>query len=93
VTLLNVNAFRREGGAYRWAPNGKSITYIDNKEGVSNIWSAPLDGTAPKQITDFKTDTIFSFDWSPDGKQLACSRGVESTDVILLRDLKRSEKP
>jgi serine/threonine protein kinase/Tol biopolymer transport system component len=93
VTLLNVNAFRREGGAYRWAPNGKSITYIDNKEGVSNIWSAPLDGTAPKQLTDFKTDQIFSFDWSPDGKQLACSRGVESTDVILLRDLKRSEKP
>jgi serine/threonine protein kinase len=93
VKVLNIEGFRREGGGFRWAPNGKAITYIDNREGVSNIWSQPLDGGPPKQITDFKTDQIFRFDWSRDGKQLACSRGVETTDVVLLRDLKRSEKP
>ena len=93
VKVLNIEAFRQEGPGYRWAPNGKAITYIDNREGVSNIWSQPIDGGAPKQITDFKSDQIFRFDWSRDGKQLACSRGVETTDVILLRDLKRSDKP
>src|SRR6266566_8639937 len=30
-----------------------------------------------KQLTDFKSDRIFSFDWSPDGKWLALSRGPE----------------
>ena len=93
VKLLDIDAFRQEGPGYRWAPNGRALTYIDNREGVSNIWSMSIDGGAPRQITDFATDQIFRFDWSRDGKQIACSRGVEMTDVILLRDLNRHEKP
>ena len=93
VKVLDIDAFRQEGPGYRWAPNGRALTYIDNRAGVSNIWSISIDGGAPRQITDFATDQIFRFDWSRDGKQIACSRGVEMTDVILLRDLNRHEKP
>jgi len=52
--------------------------------GVSNIWLQPVDGEEPRQLTDYKTDFIFSFDWSRDGKQLALSRGTEDRDVILI---------
>ena len=45
---------------------------VVTRGGVSNIWAQPIDGSAPKQLTHFKTDRIFSFDWSGDGKQLAC---------------------
>jgi eukaryotic-like serine/threonine-protein kinase len=72
----------------RWSSDGQALTYIENRGGVSNIWSQPLDGGKPTQLTDFKTDRILNFDWSPDGKQLACVRGLMTSDVVLLSDLK-----
>ena len=72
----------------RWTPDARALTYIDTTGGVSNIWSLPLDGGAPKQLTDFKTDQIFWFDLSRDGKQLALSRGTQTSDVILIRDFR-----
>ena len=72
----------------RWTPAGRALTYIDTINGVSNIWSLPIDGSAPKQLTDFKTDQIFWFDFSHDGKQLALARGTETSDVILIRDFR-----
>jgi TolB protein len=72
----------------RWTPDGRALTYIDTINGVSNIWSLPIDGSAPKQMTDFKTDQIFYFDFSRDGKQLALSRGTQTSDVILIRDFR-----
>jgi hypothetical protein len=56
--------------------------------GVSNIWIQPLDDNSPKQLTDFKSDRIFSFDWSRDGKWLALARGPEQRDVVLISDLR-----
>src|SRR5262249_13507665 len=38
----------------RWSPDGQAITYVDNRSGVSNIWSLPLAGGQPTQLTDFK---------------------------------------
>ena len=72
----------------RWTPDGRALTYIDTINGVSNIWSLPLDGGKPVQLTDFKTDQIFWFDFSRDGKQLALSRGTQTSDVILIRDFR-----
>ncbi|MCA1574165.1 MAG: DPP IV N-terminal domain-containing protein, partial [Acidobacteria bacterium] len=72
----------------RWTPDGRAVTYIDTINGVSNIWSLPLDGGAPKQLTDFQTDQIFWFDFSRDGRQLALSRGTQTSDVILIKDFK-----
>ena len=69
-------------------PDGRTLIFIDTINGVSNIWSLPLDASAPKQLTDFKTDQIFWFDLSRDGKQLALSRGTQTSDVILIRDFK-----
>ena len=71
-----------------WMPDGRSLAFINTISGVSNIWSLPLDGSAPKQLTDFKTDRIFWFDFSRDGKQLALSRGTLTSDVILIRDFR-----
>ncbi|MEK6405524.1 MAG: hypothetical protein AABN34_01030 [Acidobacteriota bacterium] len=77
---------------YRWSADGKAILYLDNKEGVSNIWSQAVEGGAPKQLTKFTADQIFSFDWSRDGKTMACSRGVVTTDVVLIKDNGREPK-
>jgi Tol biopolymer transport system component len=71
---------------YRWSADGKAILYLDEKDGVANIWSQAVDGGAPRQLTKFTADQIFSFDWSRDGKTMACSRGVVTTDVVLIKD-------
>jgi len=72
----------------RWLPDGRALAYVSTRGGVSNIWLQPVDGGAPTQLTDFKTDLIFSFDLSRDGKQLALSRGTENRDVILINNLR-----
>jgi Tol biopolymer transport system component len=72
----------------RWLPDGRALAYVSTRGGVSNIWLQPIDGGAPTQLTDFKTDVMFSFDWSRDGKQLALSRGTEQRDVVLMTEIK-----
>ena len=68
----------------RWTVDGRSIAYLDTKNGVSNIVIQPFDGGKPKQLTDFKSDRIFWFDFSRDGRQIALSRGTENSDVELI---------
>jgi serine/threonine protein kinase/Tol biopolymer transport system component len=72
----------------RWAWDSKSILYSVNANSISNIWSQPLDGSPAKQITDFTDLLITGFDWSRDGKQLACTRGSLVRDAVLVTDLK-----
>jgi serine/threonine protein kinase len=72
----------------RWTSDGESVLYIDTREGVSNIWSQPRDGGTPKQVTNFKTDRIFFFDWSKDEKQLALIRGTQTSDAVLITSVK-----
>jgi serine/threonine protein kinase/Tol biopolymer transport system component len=75
-------------GAFRWNFDGQALFYLQTRDGVSNIWSQPVDGGPPKQVTDFKSDQIFRFDWSRDGKQLVLARGPVSSDVVLINDLR-----
>jgi serine/threonine protein kinase/Tol biopolymer transport system component len=72
----------------RWTMDGRSLSYIDYRDGVSNIWALPLDGSASKPLTDFKADRIFSFGWARDGRQLAVSRGNVKDDVFLIKGFK-----
>jgi eukaryotic-like serine/threonine-protein kinase len=68
----------------RWVPNSQAISFVDNRNGVSNVWSFPLNSGELKQLTNFTSEQIFWFDWSRDGKQLVCSRGLLINDVVLL---------
>ncbi len=72
----------------RWTPNGEAVAFIVTEKGVSNIWAQPLAGGEPKQLTHFKTEEIFNFAWSRDGKQLALSRGAVNNDVVKISDQK-----
>jgi eukaryotic-like serine/threonine-protein kinase len=72
----------------RWTPDGRALTYINGRGIVTNIWLQPVDGGQPRQLTDFNTDRILSFDWSRDGKWLAVSRGVVNNDVVLISNFR-----
>ena len=72
----------------RWAPAVDTVEYALTRSGVSNIWQQKLLGGPPKQITNFESGSIFDFDWSRDGRQLALTRGSESSDVILISNFR-----
>ncbi len=71
-----------------WAPAGDAVEYALTRSGVTNIWRQKLGGGPPKQITNFESGQIFDFAWSHDGRQLALTRGSESSDVILISNFR-----
>ncbi|MGI8897576.1 MAG: protein kinase domain-containing protein [Pyrinomonadaceae bacterium] len=71
----------------RWTPDGRAVTYVASQNGISDIWSQPLDGGESKKLTNFKSDRIFSFDWSRDNK-LVISHGTAASDIVLIRNAK-----
>ncbi|MFL6465256.1 MAG: tetratricopeptide repeat protein [Bryobacteraceae bacterium] len=73
-----------------WTPSGDAITYLDHANGVTNIWIQPVNGHAPHRLTNFTSGTIYSFDWSKDGK-LVYSRGLTTADVVLIKETSESE--
>ncbi len=72
--------------AMSFTPDGKSVAYIVRDQGVDNIFVQPLDGSPGHQITNFTSEHIAKFQWSPDGKTLAVARAQNTSDVVLLRE-------
>jgi Tol biopolymer transport system component len=69
-----------------FTPDGKNVAYRVVDNGTDNIWIQPVDGSKGRQVTNFTTDHIRSFAWSPDGKTLAVVRTHLVSDVVLLRE-------
>jgi len=77
-----MNVFR-----IRFTPDGRALAFLDSRGGGANIWAIALDGRGEaKPLTDFKTEKIFDFAWSSDGKQLAVIRGTSISDAVLISE-------
>jgi Tol biopolymer transport system component len=59
---------------------------IQSLVGISGMVEVPLDGSRGHQITNFTSEHIAEFQWSPDGKTLAVARTEDTSDVVLLRE-------
>jgi eukaryotic-like serine/threonine-protein kinase len=71
----------------RFTPDGRALAFLDSRNGGANIWAFALDGNGEaKPLTDFKTEKIFDFAWSNDGKQLAVIRGTQISDAVLISE-------
>ena len=71
--------------AFAWMPDGRSVAYLDNASGILNVWSQPLDGSSPKQLTNFKSEFLTSFAISRDGT-IAAYRWSATRDIVLIKD-------
>ena len=70
----------------RWSNDGRAILYSSILNNVGNIWSQPVEGGKPTQVTDFKDSLIVGFDLSQDGKQMICARGVLIRNAVLISE-------
>ncbi len=71
-----------------WMPDAKGISYVDTRNGISNIWVLPFSTMKPYQLTHFDSDLIANFAWSKDGKSLALARGEENRDIVLVTEVR-----
>ncbi|MGC1383135.1 MAG: protein kinase, partial [Candidatus Acidiferrales bacterium] len=67
-------------GLLHWTKDGRAILYPVRKEDTANLWAQPVGEPGapemtPKQVTNFSDSRIFSYTYSPDGKQMVLARG------------------
>ena len=55
----------------RFSPDGRHITFISDRSGTLEIWTAEADGSQPKQLTHVNGAWLNSISWSPDGRTIA----------------------
>jgi serine/threonine protein kinase/dipeptidyl aminopeptidase/acylaminoacyl peptidase len=75
-----------------FTPDGKAVAYKIVENGVGNVWAQPLDGSPGHRLTNFTSDRIRTFQFSPDGKTLAVTRYHLVSDVVLLRDTRTASQ-
>lgn len=71
-----------------WMPDGKSLIYRNVENQIGNLWKQNLSGGAPQRFTDFKSEYIYNFVFTRDGKHLLLSRGETVVNVVMLKNLK-----
>jgi Tol biopolymer transport system component len=87
-TLAPVKILERDpraGGEIRYTSDGKTIGYPIRENGLYALWVSPVDGSTGHRVTEFETDRIEGFHWTPDGKILGLLRTHDDSDVVLLR--------
>jgi len=72
---------------FAWTPDGRAIAYLNNASGILNVWSQPLDGGAPKQLTNYKSEFVTSFAIARDGT-IAAYRWSATRDIVLIKDFR-----
>lgn len=85
VRLFDLPASANLRYGLRWSRDGTSLGFRDWENGY---WRQSLDGGPATRLEGFPEEKLFSFDWSPDGSQIAFSRGLEIRDVVLIKPAK-----
>ena len=72
----------------QWTAAG--ITFNRDVGGASNVWTQPFDGGPLRQLTNFASERILRYKWSPDGKSLLYAHGTINNDVVLISNVPRA---
>jgi Tol biopolymer transport system component len=69
-------------------PDERTLVYVESLNDVENLWTRPLEGGTPKQLTSFTSERIFNYAPARDGKHFAVVRGTSTADIILIKDFR-----
>ena len=76
---------RRDGERVRFAPNGKSLIYMQGELRSQNFWRLDLTTLTSRQLTRLKQrDTMRTFDVTPDGERIVFDRLRDNSDIVLI---------
>ncbi|MGA3210395.1 MAG: protein kinase [Terriglobales bacterium] len=63
-----------------WSPDGKWIAYTSDRNGHSNLFRKPSDGSGAEELLVTDDHVTLATDWSRDGKYLLYSRGPSGSN-------------
>lgn len=63
----------------RYAPDGKHIVFISDRDGADNLWIAGADGTEPSALTKGKDNVLRSPEFTPDSKYVVASKAIPAS--------------
>ncbi len=72
LELSSGDTWEASGGAGverspRWSPDGKTLSFISTRGGSPQVWSLPIRGGEPAQLTH-AVNGVTDFSWSPNGR-------------------------
>lgn len=70
----------------RWSPDGQSLFYIANDGNVGNVWSLPMNGQLPKQLTKFNSHLLADFIPTQHDNEVVLTRTVKLSDVVIISE-------
>ncbi|MEY2584274.1 MAG: hypothetical protein QOD80_300, partial [Verrucomicrobiota bacterium] len=92
-TIEQFMATTRIGGA-SFSSDEKSILFHSNKSGIFNVYSMPVGGGEPKQLTNSTKESTFAVSWFPaDARFLyRYDKGGNENEHLYLRELDGTER-
>ncbi len=83
----------RDGERFRFLPDGSGLVYMQGLQPAQDFWLLDLQTMKSRQLTRLTaTDTMRSFDVSPDGAELVFDRLQENSDIVLI-ELANERRP
>lgn len=68
------------------SPDGRSMAFVSNRSGGLEIWTAGVDGSFPRQLTNRPGEKSGTPRWSPDGQWIAFDGSTEgNSDLFVVR--------
>jgi imidazolonepropionase-like amidohydrolase/Tol biopolymer transport system component len=71
------------GAAYemqpRFSPDGKRIAFASDRDGITNVWTADLNGKDLRQVSKEKEREVSNPAWTPDGQYLVNRKHFRNT--------------
>lgn len=74
-------------GRLRWSLNDNSLEYVLTRNEADNLWQQDIFRGSPKQLTNFKSGIIFSFNRARSDNRLLIARGSVTKDSVILSHL------
>ncbi|SFA48287.1 Dipeptidyl aminopeptidase/acylaminoacyl peptidase [Parageobacillus thermantarcticus] len=69
----------------RWSPDGKTIAFLSNRSGKTQIWLLPADGGEARQLTSLKNG-VRQLRWSPNGRFLVALTSLGKKETLNERE-------
>lgn len=70
--------------APRLSPDGSNLLFTSNRTGWDEIWTARIDCTQSRQVTNFNAYGVGSPRWSPDGRRIVFDRRIDGRPEIFI---------
>lgn len=72
-----------------WSPGGQGFDFIADRDGIANVWRLSLAGDREQKLTDWQIQaSLYDFAWSRDNKQLAVTRDMPKSEIILIQNFR-----